>query len=174
MPGGMERFQNINLRPGPAGGPPAGCAARVQHAPAARPALLQAPAEAGARAGCGWGSSSFENHLEPLHGLQTRPFTCCIACTFTLSVAYIRAHHYSTKSFDTALAIPYFSDLESKCGSGPGPGGLVYMVAGDLIVRFHIDDPVEAFPVHGASRTDGSRISALVVVCCWFVRLAGW
>ena len=33
----------------------------------------------------------------------------------------------------------------------------MYMVAGDFIVRFHIDDPVEAFPVHGASRTGGSK-----------------
>ena len=31
------------------------------------------------------------------------------------------------------------------------------MGAGDLIVKFKIDDPVEAFPVHGAPRTDGSK-----------------
>ena len=31
------------------------------------------------------------------------------------------------------------------------------MGAGDLIVKFKIDDPVEAFPVHGASRTHGSK-----------------
>ena len=47
-------------------------------------------------------------------------------------------------------------------------GGLVAIAAGDLIVKFKIGDPVEAFPVHGAPRTDGSKISALVVQQCIF------
>jgi Amt family ammonium transporter len=29
-------------------------------------------------------------------------------------------------------------------------GGIVYMNANNLLLRFHIDDPVQAFPVHGA------------------------
>ena len=29
-------------------------------------------------------------------------------------------------------------------------GGLIYMGAGDLMGKLKIDDPVEAFPVHGA------------------------
>ena len=29
-------------------------------------------------------------------------------------------------------------------------GGIVYMNANNIMVYFHIDDPVQAFPVHGA------------------------
>merc|ERR1719399_2528688 len=40
-------------------------------------------------------------------------------------------------------------------------GGIMYMLAGDMMVRFKIDDPVEAFPVHGACGMWGVLAAAL-------------
>merc|ERR1719183_3351375 len=59
--------------------------------------------------------------------------------------------------------------ITAPCGSvAPGSaliigaiGGLVYMLASDLLPRLHIDDPVEAFAVHGACGIWGVLAAAL-------------
>jgi len=59
--------------------------------------------------------------------------------------------------------------ITAPCGSvTPGSavvigllGGLIYMCAGDLMLKLKIDDPVEAFPVHGACGMWGVLAAAL-------------
>merc|ERR1719506_159534 len=59
--------------------------------------------------------------------------------------------------------------ITAPCGSvAPGSaliigaiGGLVYMLASDLVPKLHIDDPVEAFAVHGACGIWGVLAAAL-------------
>merc|ERR1719183_1440462 len=63
--------------------------------------------------------------------------------------------------------------ITAPCGSvAPGSaliigaiGGLVYMLASDLVPKLHIDDPVEAFAVHGACGIWGVLAAALFDWC---------